>query len=102
MCGENEDSVKLFSGLGLLKSHFDSDLSKLFDYMNHVRDGICQRCGSEKGPFYTIDLNDKKEEQDYELLTTMSMTEYSKIFLCKKCHTDLRNWLNIPTQDVMV
>ena len=95
MCGENEDMVNINSVSRLRDPYIDSELSQLFDYMGHAKDGTCQRCGSKKGPFYTIDLNDKKEEQDYELLTTMSMPEYNKIFLCKKCHTDLRNWVTL-------
>jgi hypothetical protein len=71
--------------------------SQFFDYFNHLTNSTCQRCDSKQGPFYTINLDYKHDDQ---IVDTMPMSSCNKIFLCKECYIDLRKWLNIPTQDI--
>lgn len=100
MCGEHYNIYDRKIGWRSKDPYVDYVNSQFFDYLNHINDGTCQRCGGKQGPFYTIDLNAEKN-QDYELVTTMSMPKCNSIYLCKKCHTELKKWLDIPTQDVI-
>ena len=72
--------------------------SQLFDFSEHSSKGICQRCGSKKGPSITIDVDFKYKTDNVEL--TMPYPRWTKIHICKKCHSGLLQWLNIPTQDL--
>ena len=97
MCGKYFDMMKCFRGWHSRDPEVEYRNSKFYDYFAHFTNRTCQRCGSKHGPFYIVDLDVGCEDEK-----PWSMSQCNKLFLCKECHTDLRKWLNIPTQDIII
>ena len=77
---------------------FDYLRQRYFDLLEHYRNQICQRCGSTEGPFFIVDLDCNHSMADKEDGTTS--LSHTQIYICKNCHKGLKQWLNIPTQDL--
>lgn len=79
----------------ILNNHITDYInSKINDYITHVEERKCQRCGDTR--MYDIALNCQPSEYGGDMFEAPI---FEMVTLCKKCHNELNKWLNIPCHD---